>query len=687
MGDTSSTGMRGRRMSAAGSRRFTLTIVNPRMPLLGEAAIETREGGIDKHIPESVQEKIEERAKATKEFEKKRRTEVSQHTKENVVNPVGILAVHMKSAKIFNLTSEQLYDRTDVHVYFRIHTGGITKCSCLYENVTSPTTLILDDIKHFSVRANRKRGDPYNFLRLEIIVFDPDNPSFHHVLTAREIHIFSLIKSLYCVETVAMRVVDKLIAEVEVEFCFSYGSHGYGFSNQFENRQKSAAEQLGHSIFCRLKPEADRLDQQNDVLTAISVGHPAFINFTRPADIGNIPHTFGLDSQKHDWQTIEEPVLLISKMRKSMHEHMTEYSKLSQRQDRLDYLKDLVQGGVGGTHQSFREEFEVSDDFHLRTRSKGSHRVTRQEREQQDDGETQDLEVLAKILGAAPGIIQRVRKYAWPNPEQELDDAKVTNEPSKMLGVRDTWKRLSTAVNTFSLPKSRLGAMSKQRDVIHEEEVGRDKEADLKIPRKLVVPGTSAFQTSFHSSNEEAAVEDHAAGLGWQPLTGSLMSHVHRAMQQVLEDEKAVNHILNVSAANKGLQCGRRSPSLPEELHDVEAESQASISSVEELEQQNLQQRLAKMSPARVRRLSQMLDNVLNSKSPVDNLGAIKEVEDNADDVTDQPSGFAKLVSQVGNGLGKLWRHTLMHSKYSQVVHAPRVTVTPATPDESDEEL
>ena len=90
-----------------------------------------------------------------------------------------------------------------------------------------------------------------NTLRFEIAVFDPDRPRQHRFLASKEVHMYDIIKNLYLVETFEMIRIQTLIAEIELEMCFSYGALGYCYSNQFENRKQSAKEKLSHCMFYR----------------------------------------------------------------------------------------------------------------------------------------------------------------------------------------------------------------------------------------------------------------------------------------------------------------------------------------------------------------------------------------------------------------------------------------------------
>ena len=205
-----------------------------------------------------------------------------QEAKDKKVGPAGLLAIHIKKATFHNLDPTSEYEREDLSVYIRIYSDRQLKTTCCYDGVYSPANLVFDDLRHFMLLPTDDRNDPTNVVRLEVAVFDPDTPRKHRILAAKEVHMYDIIKNMYLVEKYEFMRIQTLIAEVDVEMCFSYGTFGYGYSNQFENRLTQSKEILSHSMFPRIDPPPKRQDSgRKDVITCTHVGHPSYIDFTK----------------------------------------------------------------------------------------------------------------------------------------------------------------------------------------------------------------------------------------------------------------------------------------------------------------------------------------------------------------------------------------------------------------------
>lgn len=248
--------------------------------------------------------------------------------KQESTHPSGVLAIHLKRLILENLDMYKLFQRYHATVYMKVSGQNQVKCTAAYPNVSVPSTVLMDEIKHFRLTVSNKRTDPSNYIRIELMALCSDNDKIHKIISTKDIHLYDVIKNQFSVEPIQMRSVDKHIdiGELELEFCFAYGTFGYGYSSQFDNRQKKPQEQLAHAMFCRVEPPDGREDFVSDVMTCRQVGHPCFIDFPKKAHIGETSSVFGPELQLHpELQIVEEPYLLISKMKKRMHQMESEY--------------------------------------------------------------------------------------------------------------------------------------------------------------------------------------------------------------------------------------------------------------------------------------------------------------------------------------------------------------------------
>jgi len=68
----------------------------------------------------------------------------------------------------------------------------------------------------------------------------------HHVLAIKQLSQLQLIQSLYNVQTIELWETERLVAELNIEVCFAYGTFGFGNSTLFlhSGMNRPSAEQV-----------------------------------------------------------------------------------------------------------------------------------------------------------------------------------------------------------------------------------------------------------------------------------------------------------------------------------------------------------------------------------------------------------------------------------------------------------
>uniref|UniRef100_A0A8D0G7N6 Cation channel sperm-associated targeting subunit tau C2 domain-containing protein n=1 Tax=Sphenodon punctatus TaxID=8508 RepID=A0A8D0G7N6_SPHPU len=144
----------------------------------------------------------------------------------------------------------------NIYLLIRIIVNKIMKCTNL--QVYKPqlkaskkdVVIHFEDVKYFSVKVPMQRHDEQNRIILELVGFQ-DPKDFPRLLGTAAVHLYEVIQ----VGMIKTRL--WIFCVVEVEFMFSYGNFGYGYSHQIE-LQKTA----GRSMFIRIPPPKDRTDPE-----------------------------------------------------------------------------------------------------------------------------------------------------------------------------------------------------------------------------------------------------------------------------------------------------------------------------------------------------------------------------------------------------------------------------------------
>ncbi|XP_049471140.1 cation channel sperm-associated targeting subunit tau isoform X5 [Panthera uncia] len=246
---------------------------------------------------------------------------------------VGCLAIHVKNCRHFTpKIGLQYYS----NLFIRISINNIVKCtkmcSLLPQSDEKNTVIKFDDIKYFSIQIPRRQDDERNNIYLELMKYD-NTEKYPFLLGSVQVHLYDIIQKGCFIEEFQMLNRNIFICRVEVEFMFSYGNFGYGFSHQLKPLQKIVEP----SMFMNIAPPPERTDPVTNVITPQPIEYPAFLSPDLNVTVGmptampqsNQPSVVRLEKLQ------QQPRERLEKMKK-------EYRNLSTWIEKASYLERVL---------------------------------------------------------------------------------------------------------------------------------------------------------------------------------------------------------------------------------------------------------------------------------------------------------------------------------------------------------
>ncbi|KAK3736101.1 hypothetical protein QZH41_013524, partial [Actinostola sp. cb2023] len=190
--------------------------------------------------------------------------------------------------------------------------------------------------------VSTKVSSGLNKVHIAVIGFDKQQvrPKYR-VLGKCEFHLHKIVKKQWSMDSFELQNKKKRYSgDISIEFAFSYGTFGYGLSEQIENVH-SPKDVVDQSAFPRMDPPGTTLNILGVSSIPQKVTHPKFIPFTvKVLNLEpDISPTYGLRTVPHD----------IFKMRPAMDQKLTrlkqlcsDYSNLHSRIKRISYLKKMM---------------------------------------------------------------------------------------------------------------------------------------------------------------------------------------------------------------------------------------------------------------------------------------------------------------------------------------------------------
>lgn len=205
---------------------------------------------------------------------------------------------------------------------------------------------MFDEIYHLSIRLIEDKEENRNFVKIEI-VSDHTDQKTGEVRSIVEsyfiVWIFEIIRCVYVPKCIEFKSkLDEPICSLEIDFCFSYGQFGYGYSNQLNNSVfSSSIEYLGHSIFRRVDPpEYRKVSEENQVLEAVTVEHPKLIRFS--VKNGHLNQIDLPDIHRNHLSNQFPLTNRVLDQSDNFARFKTDMSCILNRSDRLDYLRSIL---------------------------------------------------------------------------------------------------------------------------------------------------------------------------------------------------------------------------------------------------------------------------------------------------------------------------------------------------------
>ncbi|XP_063647602.1 cation channel sperm-associated targeting subunit tau isoform X7 [Pan troglodytes] len=184
---------------------------------------------------------------------------------------------------------------------------------------------------HRLLNVPRRYDDKRNNILLELVQYD-NREKRAFLLGSVQIHLYEVIQKGCFIEEVQVLHGNIFVCRLEVEFMFSYGNFGYGFSHQLKPLQKITEP----SMFMNLAPPPERTDPVTKVITPQTVEYPAFLSPDLNVTVGtpavqssNQPSAVRLEKLQ------QQPRERLEKMKK-------EYRNLNTWIDKANYLESIL---------------------------------------------------------------------------------------------------------------------------------------------------------------------------------------------------------------------------------------------------------------------------------------------------------------------------------------------------------
>ncbi|XP_070436792.1 cation channel sperm-associated targeting subunit tau isoform X32 [Equus przewalskii] len=176
----------------------------------------------------------------------------------------------------------------------------------------APTTLV-----PFGDVVPRRQDDERNNIYLELMQYD-NTEKYPVLLGSVQAHLYEVIQ---------------FICRMEVEFIFSYGNFGYGFSHQLKPLQKV----IEPSMFMNIAPPPERTDPLTNVILPQPVEYPAFLSPDLNVTVGK-PTTVPASNQP----SVVRLEKLQQQPRERLEKMKKEYRNLSTWIEKASYIEGVL---------------------------------------------------------------------------------------------------------------------------------------------------------------------------------------------------------------------------------------------------------------------------------------------------------------------------------------------------------
>ncbi|XP_072453879.1 uncharacterized protein [Notamacropus eugenii] len=259
---------------------------------------------------------------------------------------VGCLAVHIRRCRHF---SPRINLQHFTNVFIRITVNKIMKYTKAHslncKNNEKRSGIKFEEVKYFSVQVPRRQDDGRNLIYLELMKFD-HLEAYPVVLGSFSLHLYEVIQKGCFIEEFLMKIRNLVVCKVEVEFMFSYGNFGYGFSHQLKPLQKL----IQPSMFMHVPPPVERTDPLTNVITPQLIEYPAFLSPDLNVTVGTQQKQTHSSSPIRLEKLQQQPRDRLDRMKK-------EYRNLKTWEEKSNYLEQILRV------KSELKEFPNSNDI------------------------------------------------------------------------------------------------------------------------------------------------------------------------------------------------------------------------------------------------------------------------------------------------------------------------------------
>ena len=189
----------------------------------------------------------------------------------------GVVSVGIRDAK---LLVRSVHGWRIVGVYLKVISRNVEKRT---RYVTARGNKVeFKQRKFLPVAVIRNRAHAFNVLKISLMGITEDQGE--HEIGNVMINLHDVVRLAPVANVFDFLKQSQVVAQVGLEVFFAYGTFGYGYSHQLQEDSKSPEDFLQFSMFPRIDPPEDRVDQDRRCLLPHAVRHPDFIPWTAKAN-------------------------------------------------------------------------------------------------------------------------------------------------------------------------------------------------------------------------------------------------------------------------------------------------------------------------------------------------------------------------------------------------------------------
>ncbi|XP_028415755.1 C2 calcium-dependent domain-containing protein 6-like [Dendronephthya gigantea] len=190
----------------------------------------------------------------------------------------GVLSVHVFGCQHLIMDGDSIPD--SYQLYGKVSVGTLVKSTSVTTQAKKGK-IIWNEVLNFPITIVSQMKDWSNQAVFSLLGYNDENQNKHRLIGKVAFHVHKLVKIGWSMDKYELTNRKKQnVGAVELEFAFSYGVFGYGFSDQLENLVHLPEEVLRQSMFPRVHPPEDNMFSKWCLLKPKTVAHPNYIPFS-----------------------------------------------------------------------------------------------------------------------------------------------------------------------------------------------------------------------------------------------------------------------------------------------------------------------------------------------------------------------------------------------------------------------